>query len=180
MLWYRRINIFFFAGTLLAHTTPSTRQNKYYQLYVCDKWFVMIKPMKLQSEFNNTLLFFCKEIGATFPLEMDVHMDQKNNRTKKLCYQVGTNILILVAGNPWANCAEIYISIFKEAVHRDLHMTNASMVFWDYWMERWTWINNTVPCPFFQNQAMTPHEATFGKQGSISNIYNFGWYQWVY
>ena len=27
---------------------------------------------------------------------------------------------------------------------------------------------------------MTLHEVTYGKQGDISNICNFGWYQWVY
>ena len=49
MLRYRRINSVFFTDTLLSQTTPLTRENKYAQLYVSDKGFVMIHPMKLQS-----------------------------------------------------------------------------------------------------------------------------------
>ena len=59
-------------------------------------------------------------------------------------------------------------------------MTNMPMVFWYYCMERRAQIHNTVPIPLFHNQEITPHEANFGKQVDISNICNFGWYQWVY
>ena len=47
-------------------------------------------------------------------------------------------------------------------------------------MERQAIIHNALPRPLFQNQGATPHEATFGQQGGISNICNFAWYQWVY
>ena len=32
----------------------------------------------------------------------------------------------------------------------------------------------------FQLQGQTPHFATFGEEGDISNICQFGWYEWVY
>ena len=32
----------------------------------------------------------------------------------------------------------------------------------------------------FQLQGQTPHCATFGEEGDISNICQFGWYEWVY
>ena len=32
----------------------------------------------------------------------------------------------------------------------------------------------------FQLQEQTPHFATFGEEGDISNIGQFGWYEWVY
>ena len=124
--------------------------------------------------------FFFKEIGVPVSLVLDGHMDQNNNNTNKLCHQVGTTLRILEAGTLWANQAELYIRIFKEYVRRDLRMTNTPMVLWDYCMDRWSRIHNAVPHPLFQNQEMTPHEATFGKQGDISNICKFGLYQWVY
>ena len=46
---YKRINSVFFTDTLLAQTTPSTRGNKYSQLYVSDKGFFMIYPMNSHS-----------------------------------------------------------------------------------------------------------------------------------
>ena len=111
---------------------------------------------------------------------MDGHMAQKNNPTNKFCHQVGTTLRILEAGTPWAKCDELYIGLFKEAVRRYLSMTDVPMVLWDYCMERQDWIHNAISRPIFQNQGMILHEATFGKQGNISNICNFGWYKWVY
>ena len=32
----------------------------------------------------------------------------------------------------------------------------------------------------FQLQRQTPDFATFGEEGDISNIFQFGWYEWVY
>ena len=41
-------------------------------------------------------------------------------------------------------------------------------------------IGNAVACPFFQVQLKTPHERSFGNQNNISNICDFGSYEWVY
>ena len=48
MLLYKSINSVFFTDTLLFQTTPSTSGNKYAQLYVSDKGFLMIYLMKSQ------------------------------------------------------------------------------------------------------------------------------------
>ena len=48
MLQYSSINSFLFSDNSLAHTTPSTCGKKYAQLYVSDKGFVMIYPMRSQ------------------------------------------------------------------------------------------------------------------------------------
>ena len=111
---------------------------------------------------------------------MDGHMAQKNKNTKKCSHPVGRTLRILEVGTLWANRAELYINFSKESVRRDLHMTDAPMILWNYCMERQDWIHNAISRPIFQNQGMILHEATFGKQGNISNICNFGWYKWVY
>ena len=125
MIWYRRINSLFFTDTLLAQTTPLTRGNKY------TKGFVMIYPMNSQSEFNDTLHFVFREIGVIFSLVMDDHMAPKQNKKKKVFHQVGKTLRILEEGTPWENCIEIYISLFKEDVYRDLCVTDAPMMLWD-------------------------------------------------
>ena len=102
-------------------------------------------------------------------------MDQNNNKTNKFCHQVGNTFRILEAGTPWANFTEPYIDLFKEAAYGGLLMTNAPMVLWDYCMERRDRMHNAVLRPLFQNQEITPHESTFGGQGYISNMCNFGW-----
>ena len=54
------------------------------------------------------------------------------------------------------------------------------MCLWDYAIERRAMIHNLVPRPLFQNNGLTPHAATFGESGDISNICTFGYYEWVY
>ena len=93
---------------------------------------------------------------------MDIHMAQKNNKTSKSCHQVGMTLRILEVVTLWANRAELYIGLSKEAVRRDLLMMNAPMVLWDYCMDRRAQVHNTVQRPLLQNQEMDLHEATFG------------------
>ena len=180
MLRYKRIKSVFFTDTLFALTTKSTRQNTMAQLFVSDKGYVCIYPMRSQSEFPEALHCFCKEVGVPVTLVMDGFSAQKQTKIKKFCHQIGTTLRILEEGTPWANRAELYVGLFKEAVRKDLRLSNAPMVLWDYCMERRALIHNAIPRPLFQNQGMTPHEATFGQPGDISTICNFGWYQWVY
>lgn len=180
MLRYKRIQSVFFTDTLLALTTKSTRGNLYAQFFVSDKGFAAVYPMRSQSNFNDALHCFCKEVGVPVTLVMDGHRAQISLQTKRFCHQVGTTLRILEENTPWANRAELYIGLFKEAVRKDLRTSDAPMVLWDYCMERRAQIHNAIPRPLFQSQGNTPHEATFGQQGDISNICNFSWYQWVY
>ena len=93
---------------------------------------------------------------------------------------MGTTLCILEQGTSWANRAELYIDLLKEAVRKDMRTSNPPMVLWDYAIERRAAISNLISCPLFQNNDLTPHAATFGSQGDISNLCNFGWYEWVY
>ena len=181
MLRYRRIQSTFFTDTM--HATPkakSTRKNKCCQVFVSDKGFVATYPMESQEQFSDALHWFCKQIGVPHTMVMDAHKAQTQSSTKRFCDQVGTTLRILERGTPWANRAELYIGLLKEAVRKDMRESNSPMVLWDYCMERRTRIHNAVPRSLFQTNGLTPHEATFGAPGDISNICNFGWYEWIY
>ena len=181
MLRYRRIQSAFFSDTMFA--TPkakSTRGHSCCQVFVSDKGFVAVYPMKSQEEFQTALHWFCKQIGVPISLIVDAHKAQTSNKVKRFCDQVGTTLRILEKGTPWANRAELYIGLLKEAVRKDMRASNSPMVLWDYAIERRALIHNAVPRPLFQNNGLTPHAATFGVEGDISNICNFGWYEWVY
>ena len=181
MLRYRRIQSAFFSDTMFA--TPkaqSTRGNSCCQVFVSDKGFVAVYPMKSQEEFQTALHWFCKQIGVPVSLIVDAHKAQTSSKVKRFCDQVGTTLRILEKGTPWANRAELYIGLLKEAVRKDMRASNSPMVLWDYAIQRRALIHNSVPRPLFQNNGLTPHAATFGSEGDISNICNFGWYEWVY
>ena len=93
---------------------------------------------------------------------------------------MGTTLRVLERNTPWANRAELYIGILKEAVRKDLRSTNSPMQLWDYAIERRAKIYNLTPRPLFQLNGLTPFEITFGEMGDLSNLCVFGWYEWVY
>ena len=181
MLRYRRINSTFFTDTMFANPkAQSLRQNKCCQVFVSDKGYISVYPMKSQEEFSTALHWFCKQVGVSSNLVVDGHKAQTSAAVKRFCNQVGTTLRILERGTPWANRAELYIGLLKEAVRQDMRVSNSPMVLWDYAIERRACIHNAVPRPLFQNKGLTPHAATFGVEGDISNICHFGWYEWVY
>ena len=181
MLRYRRIQSTFFTDTLFA--TPkakSLRQNTCCQLFVSDKGFVSVYPMRSQEDFDLALHWFCKQVGVPVKMVMDAHRSQKKLDTKRFCDQVGTMLQVLERGSPWSNRAEMYIGLMKEAVRKDMRLSNSPMVLWDYCIERRALIHNTIPRPLFQTNGLTPHEFTLGVPADISNLCLFGWYEWIY
>ena len=111
---------------------------------------------------------------------MGGHQAQTNHETKKFFSQVGLKMRELDEHTPWANRAELYIVLFKEAVLQYLRLSHLPMVFWDYCMERRVLVHNAVLLPLFHNHGLTPHEATFIAQCDIYKFCQFTWYQWVY
>ena len=111
---------------------------------------------------------------------VDPSGEQTSREVKKFCHQVGTSLRILEESTQWANRAELYIGLLKESIRKDIRKTNCPMRFWDYCAERRARIHNVTPRDLFQLSGNTPTTATFGNQGDISNICQFGWYDWCY
>ncbi len=70
----------------------------------------------------------------------------------RFCDQVGTTLKTLERATPWANRAELFIRLLKEAVRKDMRESNSPMVLWDYAIERRALIHNAVTRPLFQAQ----------------------------
>ena len=110
-------------------------------------------------------------------LIFDGHKAQKSNKVRQFPNQVGTTLTIVKLGTPWANRAELYIGLIKEAVRKDMRASNSPICLRDYAIDRRSMIHNLVPRPLFQNLGITPRAATFGEIGDISNIYTFSNYE---
>ena len=54
----------------------SRRGNKMLQVFVSDKGFIAIYPMKRKSQFKEALHLFCKEIGVPVSLVVDPSGEQ--------------------------------------------------------------------------------------------------------
>ena len=178
---YRHLNSTFFTDTMFAtKKATSTRGNTCAQIYVSDKMFVAIHPMRTQSEYLSSLKRFAKEVGVPKALVCDSHPSQKARDVKGFLTGIGTTLKVLEAETQHANRAELLVGMFKEATRKDLSASNSPIVLWDYCMERRALIFNCTAKKLFQLNGTNPYTATLGDQADISNLCQFGWYEWVY
>jgi hypothetical protein len=137
MLRYRRINCHFFTDTFfVTKKGKSTRGNTCMQLFVSDKGFVYVVPMKSKGEFPNALKMFAKEIGVPLALILDPAGEQSSNKVKQFCHEIGTTLQQLEEHTQWANLAELYIGLTKESVRKDMRESDSPIVLWNYCAER--------------------------------------------
>jgi hypothetical protein len=85
MLRYKRISEYFFMDTFFATKTAgkSTRKNTYCQLFVTDKGFVYVVPLKSKSNVLDAVNQFAKEIGAPDALIFDKSGEQTSQLIRK-------------------------------------------------------------------------------------------------
>ena len=79
-----------------------------------------------------------------------------------------------------ADRAELYIGFIKKAVGQDMRETNSPMRLWCHCAERRASNFTLTANNLFQLQGQNPYMATFNEMGDISNLCQFGWYEWVY
>jgi hypothetical protein len=142
------------------------------QIYVSDKAFVDVHPMRDVKSFPLSLKRFAKEVGAPNVLVCDPHLSQKSREVKEYCNQIGTTLRVLEANTQWANRAELYVGLMKEATRKDMREMNSPLVLWDYCMERWALIFQVTAKKLFQLNGTNPYTATFGSEADISTFAN--------
>jgi hypothetical protein len=181
-LRYKRISEYFFTDTFFAtkKVGKSTRGNTCCQLFVTDKGFVYVVPLKLESEVLQAIKQFAKEVGAPEAFIVDSARAQKSKDVRLFCSKIGTALRILEEGTPWANKAELYIGFLKEASRKDMKESDCPLVLWDYCVERRARINNLTARNLFQLHGSNAHTALTGEEADISNLCEYGWYEWGY
>ena len=143
ILRYRCIKLFFYTDTFFV--TKKAASNRGYncmQIFVSDKGYVYVVAMKSVSEFPKALKMFAKEVGVPEAIIVDSHKCNKSKEVKQFCHKIGTTLRILEVSIQWANRAELYVGLFKEAVRKDMLESNSPLIFWDYCAERRTEITN--------------------------------------
>jgi hypothetical protein len=74
---------------------------------------------------------------------------------------------VLEEGTPWANKAELYIGLIKEAVRKDMKESNCPFVLWDYCIERRACTNNLTAKDIFKLHGRNAHTASTKNEDSI-------------
>ncbi len=179
---YKRIKDYFFMDTFFAtkKAGKSTRGHTCAQLFVTDKGFVHVVPMRSKGEVLAAIKQFSKEIGAPNAFVCDHSKEQTSKELRKFLIDIGTSLRILERGTPWSNRAELYIGLIKEAVRKDMKESDCPLAFWDYCVERRARINNMTAKNLFQLHGLTPHTATLYEDSDISNLCRYSWFEWCY
>ena len=99
---------------------------------------------------------------------------------KKFCNDIGTTLYCVDKGTLWTNKAKLYIGLIEEAVSKDMKDSNCPLAFWDYCVERQARINNLTAKDIFKLHRLNAYTFLTGKEGDISNLCQFGLYDWWY
>ena len=91
----------------------SSRSNTCCQLFVTNKGYVYVVPMKFKIEVLQAVKQFAKEIGAPDAIICDMAGEQTSHPLRQFCNKIGTTLRVLEEGTPWANKAELYIALIK-------------------------------------------------------------------
>ena len=113
----------------------SSRGNTCCQLFVMDKGFIYVVPMKRKSEVLLAIKQFAKEVGAPDAIVSDMAREQVSQDVENFCNTIGTTLRALEEGTPWLNKVELYIKLMKEAVQKDMKEASCPFRFWDYCLE---------------------------------------------
>jgi hypothetical protein len=136
--------------------------------------------MKSKAEVLQAVKQFAKEIDAPNAIICNMAGEQTSHTLKRFCQEIGTTLPVLEEGTPWANKAELYIGLIKEAVRKDMKDSDCPLAFWDYCVERRARINNLTAKDLFTLHGTNAHTALFGEDGDISNLCQYKWYDWCY
>jgi hypothetical protein len=146
-----------------------------------DKGFAHVVSIESNLEALQSSKQFAKEIGAQEAIICDMAGEQTSHALKRFCLEIGTMLQVLEEGTPWANEAELYIGLTKEAVWKDMKEFDCPLAFWDCCVERRARINNLTAKDLFMPHGTTHHTALAGEDRDMSNLLcQCKWCDWCY
>ena len=181
-LRYNRIDNFMYMDTMFSTKDggKSLRGNTCAQIFATDKGYIACYPMTSKAEVKKAIRLFCKEVGVPSAFICDQSGEQTSHDVTNFIGDVGSSLRLLEEGTPWANRAELVIGHLKASVRDDMRSSSSPIVLWDYCMERRARINNLTAKSMYQLRGVTPYETVHGREGDISVLATFSWYEPVY
>ena len=122
MLRYDRIDEMFYTDTFFSTKKAKklSRGNTFCQIFVTDKGFLYVVPMKSKGLVPQALNQSSKEIGAPETFFLDSSGEQTSQELKQFFKNIGTALRVLEEGALWSNRSELYISLIKEGLSKDM------------------------------------------------------------
>ena len=123
---------------------------------------------------------FYKEVVAPKSFIVGPHPSHKSNELLTFFKKIVTELQVLGESTQHSDRTELYIGLMKTGVGKDMRETNSPMLLWFYACERRAVIITLTVNNIFQLQVHNPCMQTLGEMGYISNLCQFGCYEWVY
>ena len=163
MLRYQHLREYFYMDTMFAsvRSGATTRGNKCMQLFVTDRGFMFVCPLKNKRDVPHALRLFFKKVGVPDAIICDQGKEQIEGESQKLLRDSGTIIRRIEPNTPRANRAERYVGMFKQSVRNLLHETNCPIRLWDYAAEYQAHINNSTARNLYQLGSTTPYHTVY-------------------
>jgi hypothetical protein len=178
MLRYNRISIPVFTDTFFTSKpdqkgnrggTRSLRGFACVQVFVTEDNHTHVVSMSKKDNLPFAVKDYFKSVGVPSALVCDPTKEQILGETRRLCEQASCDIHPLEKGAKFAN----------RAVCQD-RKSNCPMNLWCYCLQRRCEINNATAAGNPALQGTNPHTRMTGQKYDISNLCQFGWYEWVY
>ena len=151
------------------------------QVFTTDFGNVLVVPMKNKSGTNIALAIkrYFKEKVVPNQLICNQAQEQVKADAQILSHDSGCTVVELENSIPAENCAERNIKILKDWSEKDMFETSSYIVLWYYSVERRADIFNATCRSNHLLQNNTPHTVLARQPTDISNLYEYGWYDWV-
>ena len=169
-----------FSSDTFKSKVKSLRGNNYFQLFCNNGAFTKIYSMKGKKESHLALNRFLHEIGVPSELHTDGAGEMVHGEWNTLCQRYKIYRTYTEPHSPWQNIAERAGGVIKAKTRDLMRKTNTPLVLWDYCAEYTAELRCMTATNLFDLNNRTPFETVLGFTPDISELVEFGWYQWVW
>ena len=181
MVRYKHLNCVMFSDTMFASARAgkSIRNFTCVQVFATDFGWCMTYNLDFERNIHTAFKRLFKEIGVPLKMIMDGAKAQVSGETKRICDEVGCQIVELEKYTPASNRAERMIQELKLETRRDMKLAGSPLVLWCYCIERRSEIIACCSRNNYKLDGQVPRIFLTGELTDISHVCNFKWYEWV-
>ena len=178
-LRYRRLNTTMFTDTYFS-SVKSSRGNTCAQIWTNDIEWIRVDPMSTKSNAHHSAKKLFKNDGVPSKIVMDGAREQVLGKFKDACNDATVLVQQLEYNTPWANRAEGAVRENKRAVRRAMKKSDCPAKLWDYCAELQAKIRCHTAHDIPTLNGQVPETVVTGNTADISELVEFGWYEWIY
>ena len=178
-LRYRRLNTTMFTDTYLS-SIKSTRSNTCAQIWTNYIEWIRIDPMSTKSRLHHSANKLFKNDGVTSKIVMDSAREQIVGKFKEAHQDATVQVQQLEYNNHLAKRAEGAVRENKRASRRAMKKSACPARLWDYCSELQANIRSHTAHDIPTLNGQVPETVVTGNNVDISELVEFGWYQWIY